>query len=90
MMEHFDLSRKSRKSAWIRLHSAKSVIEKIDFEGTYRDGEEKENQKTIEYMRKYGVSKMRGGYYTNIDHILTIKNLKSHGFNVSIKNVEDK
>jgi len=58
MREHFDLTRKSRKSAWVKLHPAISIIETSEYVGTVPDLEVFENSKTIEYMRKYGVSKV--------------------------------
>ena len=80
--EHFDLTRKSRKSAWVKLHPANSVIEINEYVGTVPDLEVFENKKTIEYMKKYGASKVRGGYYTQPDHEGVVKCLKAHGYKV--------
>ncbi|MCT4620784.1 MAG: hypothetical protein N4A62_15525 [Marinisporobacter sp.] len=82
MKEHFDLTRKSRKSAWVKLHLAISIIETSEYVGTVPEIEVFENKKTIEYMRKYGASKVRGGYYTQPDYDEVRKCLKAHGYNV--------
>lgn len=82
MKEHFDLTRKSRKSPWVKLHTPISIIETFEYTGTVPELEVFENKKTIEYMKKYGASKVRGGYFTqtNIDEL--IKCLKAHGYTV--------
>lgn len=85
MRTHFDLTLKSRKSAWVKKHPALSVVETIDFFGTYPECEVLENKKTIEYMRKYGVSKVRGGYFSQSDDEQAIKCLNAHGYKVSAK-----
>lgn len=82
MKEHFELERKSRKSPWVKLHPAISILETKEYVGTVPELEAYENQKTIEYMKKYGVSKVRGGYYTQTNHEDVIKCLKAHGYTV--------
>lgn len=83
MKRHFDTKGKSRKSAWVKLHKAIKVIELIEYKGTVPYLEKFENDKTIEYMKKYGVSKVRGGYYCQADVDEVIKCLKAHGYNVA-------
>ena len=82
MKEHFDTTRKLRKSAWIKLHLAVEIIETEIFTGTYPDGEKLENAKTIAYVEKYGVSKVRGGFYCQASHDEVVKCLKAHGYKV--------
>lgn len=70
---------KGKGSAWTKLHSPIEVVEQFEVYGSYRDGELQENEKTIEYMRRYGLSKVRGGFFSNTDETVLVKNLKSHG-----------
>ena len=56
MKEHFDLERKSRKSPWVKLHPPISILETLEYVGTVPELVIYENQKTIEYMKKYGMS----------------------------------
>ena len=67
-------------SEWTKLHAPIEIVEQSTNYGNYRDFELRENEKTIEYMRRYGVSKVRGGFFTMIDEEQTIKNLRSHGY----------
>jgi hypothetical protein len=84
MKEHFDSTRKSRRSPWVKLHPPISILETTEYVGTVPELEVFENKKTIDYMRKYGVSKVRGGYFTQSDSEELIKCLKAHGYNVKI------
>ncbi|MCO1604545.1 GIY-YIG nuclease family protein [Desulfosporosinus nitroreducens] len=79
MKEHFDTERKSRKSAWVREHKAVKVLETSEFNGTVPEGEVLEEQKTLQYMRKYGVDRVRGGYYCVANYNEILKCLKAHG-----------
>ena len=75
---------KGRGSSWTKLHRPIEVLEEISVDGTYRDIELKENQKTFEYMKKYGVKKVRGGFFSHTDEVQTIKGLKKHGYDIKL------
>lgn len=69
-------------SAWTRLHPPIEIVEQIDMVLDYRGGELQENQKVIEYMKRYGVSKVRGGFFTSVDEEGLRKNLRHHGYSI--------
>lgn len=71
---------KGKGSAWTKAHLPVDVIEKIEVHGSYRDIELIENQKVIEYIKRYGLSKVRGGFFSNVDEEVTRKNLCHHGY----------
>jgi len=76
LRKHF----KGKGSAWTQLHPPIEIIEQTAMVCDYRGGELQENQKTIEYMKKYGIDKVRGGFFSNCDLDITTKNLHHHGY----------
>ncbi len=75
MRNHF----RGKGSAWTRLHHPIEIVEEVSFCGDYRAGEILENDKTLEYMRRYGLEYVRGGFFSNCDIEQTRKNLQGHG-----------
>lgn len=73
---------RGKGSAWTRLHSPTEIIEHIEVYGSYREIELYENAKTIEYMKCYGIEKVRGGFFTITDEIQLRKNLIHHNIEI--------
>lgn len=89
MNEHFNLERKSRKSAWVALNKAVNIKEVIEYDNmTVPEVEIYEDQKTIEYMKSYGIDKVRGGHYCVTDYAEIVKCLKAHGHVVIGKHIK--
>lgn len=84
-----DYERRIRKhfngkgSSWTKVHKPLEVLEVTSFFGDYREGEYKENDLTVEYMKKYGIDHVRGGFFSNVDNTGLRKNLVHHGYNVA-------
>lgn len=76
MNEHFN-KRNRKGSNWTILHAPIEIVEQCVGWGNYRDFELKENEKTLEYMRRYGISKVRGGFYTDADDEKVVKKLRN-------------
>lgn len=74
IQKHF----RGKGSAWTRLHPPIEMIEKQLVFGSYREIELKENEKVVEYMRRYGMGKVRGGFFASVDETVTEKNLRHH------------
>lgn len=67
-------------SAWTRLHGGAVLMEcsrRQVADETAADAAE--TVKTLQLMQRYGWRKVRGGYFCNIDEVLTEKNLRHHG-----------
>lgn len=74
--KHFN----GRGSNWTKLHKPLEIIEKHNVYGDYRQCEHLENEKTVEYMKKYGMKNVRGGFFSQVSEVGLEKNLKHHGF----------
>ncbi|QCR36972.1 GIY-YIG nuclease family protein [Nissabacter sp. SGAir0207] len=76
MEEHFT----GKGAEWTKLNTPLQLISAIDI-GTKnaREAEKIENETTVELMIQYGIDKVRGGCYTNIEQKLVEKHLIAHG-----------
>lgn len=67
-------------SSWTRLHPPVAMIEVIPT--AYADSkvaDAKENEVTIDYMRRFGWRNVRGGFFCNTDERQVLLNLHAHG-----------
>lgn len=76
MKKHF----KRKGSRWTRLHKPTEIIEKRKIIGDYRSAELHENELTVDYMKKYGLDKVRGGFFAQVSEVEAEKCLKKHGY----------
>jgi predicted GIY-YIG superfamily endonuclease len=77
LKQHFN----GKGAEWTKMNKVKKVYKSYDFEiESEIDGEGLENHFTVELMKEKDWFKVRGGYFCNIDSILTLKNLNSHGY----------
>ena len=67
-------------SSWTKLHPPIEIIEEYEFVSDYRGGELLENEKTVELMQKYGIEKVRGGFFSQTSMVDLEKNLARHGY----------
>lgn len=75
IQKHF----KGKGSAWTKMYNPLKVIEKKSLGVlNYKEAEILENNYVLDYMRKYGWSNVRGGYFTACDDDYLYKNLISH------------
>lgn len=85
-VENFDRRIKKhfrgKGSAWTKAHSPVEIVEQTELYGSYRDIELSENEKTVEYMARYGIEKVRGGFFSTVDEEATRKNLQHHGYSL--------
>lgn len=66
-------------SAWTKAHAPKSVKKVINIGLlTYTEAEQIENEYVIQYMKKYGWEKVRGGFFTLVDEEQHLKTLRGH------------
>jgi predicted GIY-YIG superfamily endonuclease len=76
-------------SEWTKMNKVKRVYKTYDFEiKSEIEGDNLENHFTIELMKEKDWFKVRGGYFCNVESILTLKNLHSHGYYKDIQRNE--
>ena len=73
---------RGKGSAWTKLHPPIEIVEINKVYGSYREIELQENSKTIEYMKRYGLKKVRGGFYSITDETQLKKNLLHHNVEI--------
>jgi predicted GIY-YIG superfamily endonuclease len=66
-------------SAWTKLYKPIEIIllESIGVMN-YKEAEQYENEIVLNYMKEYGWENVRGGYFTNKNNDIVLKNLLSH------------
>lgn len=66
-------------SAWTKLHNPIEIV-LLQSIGVmdYKEAERYENQIVLTYMKEHGWENVRGGYFTNCDNEVILKNLLSH------------
>ncbi|MFV9484416.1 GIY-YIG nuclease family protein [Christiangramia sp. ASW11-125] len=68
-------------SEWTKMNKVKRVYKTYDFViNSKLERDNLENHFTIELMKAKDWFKVRGGYFCNINSILNLKNLHSHGY----------
>ena len=80
---------KGRGSAWTKKHPPQKIKEIIDLGMvTFNKAEEIENLYTIQYMKKYGWEKVRGGFFCITDQEAHLTILKNHKRMSKVKGID--
>ncbi|QHA38764.1 hypothetical protein D5E69_23320 (plasmid) [Rossellomorea marisflavi] len=80
---------RGKGSSWTRIHSPVKVREIINLGvTTYNCAEKLENYYTVKYMKEYHWTRVRGGYFCNIDPDILFEILKNHQIKNKVKGID--